>query len=82
MRKSLALILILPLLLMGCATGRTVLVQAICPRLPDLEQLPAAQVPSFTDRMQLFLQGSLEKPTAYELTSGSAKLPTIPPAKP
>ena len=68
--------LILLMLLTGCTTAPRVLVQAICPRIPELDQPPAAQVPAFTNRMQSFLQGNLPAPTSYSLTSGSARLPT------
>ena len=70
------------LLLQGCQTAPRVLVQAICPQIPELDQQPAAQVPSFTDRMQSFLQGKLPEQTDYSLTSNSAKLPTIKPERP
>ena len=39
-------------------------VEVICPRLPELEPLdPDVLEPSFTDRMQRLLQGSLPTPT-------------------
>ena len=82
MRKLPALMLILLLPLLGCQTAPRVLVQSICPRLPDLEQAPAAQVPAFGARMASFLAGSLPEPTDYSLTSPSAKLPTAKPKTP
>lgn len=74
------LILLLPLL--GCATAPTAQVLPICPRIPALDQRPAVQEPSFTDRMQHFLQGSLTGPSVYLLTWPNAKLPTSQPEKP
>ena len=76
------LILILPMLLAGCATVPTVLVKAICPRLPELDRAPDALVTSYSDRMQSFLSGKLVEPIDYSLTSGSVKLNTIKPEKP
>jgi len=71
------LILLLPLA--ACQTVPRVLVHSICPRLPDLEQTPAAQVHSFTERMDSFLLGNLLAPTDYSLTSPNARLPTAKP---
>lgn len=82
MRTLHALILILLLPLLGCKTAPTVQLQAICPRIPALDQRPAAQEPSFTNKMQSFLQGNLTEPSAYSLTLTNAKLPTSQPAKP
>lgn len=81
MRTLPALMLTLPLLLLGCKTAPTVQAMPICPRIPALDQTPAAQVPSFSSRMQVFLSGNLPEQTSYSLTSGSAKLPTIAPEK-
>lgn len=79
MRKLLPLILTCLMLLTGCETAPRV--QASCPAIPPLDQLPAAQVPSFTETMRNFLSGSLGKPTGYELTLPNAKLPTVQPEK-
>lgn len=82
MRKLPALMLTLPLLLLGCKTAPTAQVQAVCPRIPELDQTPAAQVPSFTNRMRDFLAGKLTEQSDYSLTLPSAKLPTIKPERP
>ena len=79
MRKLPALMLTCLLLLQGCQTAPRVLVQAVCPRIPPLEQTPAAQVPSFSDKMASFLRGSLQEQTDYSLTLPSARLPMIQP---
>ena len=78
--KSSMLILLLPLL--GCTTAPRVLVQAICPSIPPLDQQPAALEPDFTVRMQSFLLGRLPEGSEYSLNLQSAKLPTAQPAKP
>lgn len=76
------LTLILPMLLAGCATAPSVLVKAICPQIPELDQVPAAQVPSFTDRMQQLLSGKLPEQTDYSLTSPNVKISMPRPEKP
>jgi len=76
------LMLILPMLLAGCAIGPNVLVKAICPRLPELDPVPDALVRSYSNPMQNFLSGNLTEQTDYLLTSGNAKLNTIKPEKP
>ena len=79
MRTLPALMLTLPLLLMGCASAPTVQAVAVCPRIPALDQTPAAQVPDFTGPMRDFLSGKLTGPSAFSLTLPSAKQPTIKP---
>ena len=61
------------MLLTGCATVPNVLVKAVCPRVPALDQLPVALEPNFTDRMQAFLSGNLPEQTNFSLNSGNAK---------
>jgi len=73
MLKLLALTLILLLPLQGCKTALNVQAVAICPRIPALDQQPAAQVPSFTEPTANFLLGKLTGPSASSLTSPSAK---------
>ena len=82
MQKSTALLLIWLTLLTGCASAPRVLVQAICPAIPELDQPPAAQAPAFGPRMQLLLGGKLPEPISYELTSPSARPSTTWPATP
>ena len=67
------------LLLMGCATGPTVRVVEVCPRVPTLElDLPdGALEHDFIGTMQQLLQGSLPLRPSYSLPSGPA-LPTGP----
>jgi hypothetical protein len=77
MRKSLLLISPLLLLLQGCQTAPRVLMQAVCPAIPPLEQ--DAPGPDFTGPMQSFLRGNLPGPTSYELTLPGVKASTTPP---
>ena len=81
MRNYLPLTILLLVLLQGCATAPSgpVVVQAVCPALPPLEQ--AAPEPSFTERMQSFLRGSLPALTGSDYSFPNAKLSTQPPAK-
>lgn len=76
MRKSVVLMLASLSLLASCATAPAVLVKAICPRPPALDQPPAAQEPDFIERMQALLSGKLPAPTDFSLTSPNAKLST------
>ena len=82
MRKSLSLTILSVLLLSGCANAPRVLIQAMCPRVPELQQESAALEPSFTDRMQSFLQGNLPELNDYSLTSNSVRLSTEMSTKP
>ena len=80
MRLSVSLTLILLTLLQGCQTAPRVVVQAICPKLPELEQVnPAVLEQDYTKMIANFLRGSLETPPNYRLDSkpvtGSMKLP-------
>lgn len=68
------------MLLAACAGAPRVLVQAICPKIPALEQDAPGE--SFTVPMANFLRGSLPAPTDYGLTSGSAKTPIKLPVTP
>ena len=81
MRKLLGLLLIVTLLLSGCGTVRPAptVVERVCPRIPPLEQPPAAQEPSFTARMDSFLSGSLPGLSDYSLSSSNAKPGIKPP---
>lgn len=66
MRKSLACLLLLSVLVSSCATAPTE-----CPRLPAKPVL-GQPGPSFLDRTQSFLSGKLPEPISYELTSKPA----------
>ena len=73
MRKSLPLTILSLVLLQGCASAPTVLVKAVCPVLPPLQEIPSdALERSYIGVMESFLQGSLETPINYELTSKPA----------
>ena len=65
-------------ILTGCATGPPVTVLQTCPAPPPLELdlPPDALERSFSERIRLFLSGSLETPTNYDLPSSNVKLPT------
>ena len=80
MRKSLLSTVLSALLLQGCATAPRVIVQAVCPRIPPLEQPSAQLEPTFSDRMLNFSQGKLPEPTSSDYSLPSAKLPTNLPA--
>lgn len=80
MLKLRNLALILPVLLAACQTAPRVLVQAVCPAIPALEQ--DAPGPAFGDRMENFLRGNLPEQTDYGLTSGSASKPIKLPVTP
>ena len=82
MRKSLPLTILWLLLLQGCASGQRVIVQAVCPAIPPLEQPSALLEPTFSDRMESFLRGKVPEPTHSVFALPNAKLPTVPPAKP
>lgn len=82
MRKLLLLTLLWPLLLQGCATAPRVILQAVCPSIPPLDQPPAQQEPTFSDRMGNFLSGKVPEPIGYDYSLSSAKPDTLPPAKP
>ena len=79
MHKLNGLILTLLLLLSGCGSAPRAQVAPICPRIPALDQVQAAQVPSFTEATANFLRGNLTGHSAFLLTLPSAKLPTIKP---
>jgi hypothetical protein len=74
------LLLTMPLLLTACATGPSAPPMVVCPWVPalELDLPPDALARSFTERMQRWLSGSLETPTAYELPSGNVRLNTMP----
>ncbi len=82
MRKCLVYLLLLPVLLQGCQTAPRVIVQAVCPAIPPLEQPPALQEPTFSDKMASFLSGKVPEPINSDYSLPSAKLPTTQPAKP
>lgn len=69
--KPALLLLLLPALLASCATAPNVQPVVQCPRVEPVKW--PAQVPSFTDRMQLFLSGKVPQPISYELTLPTAK---------
>lgn len=78
--RRLASMLCFVMLLSGCATGPSVQVIQQVPTLPPLSDLPeAAQGPTFTERMQRFLSGSLETRMLFVPPSSSAERPTVPP---
>lgn len=79
MPKSPNFLVICLLLLTGCATAPRVLVQAICPTIPDLGQ-PAAPEPDYSAQMRNFLRGVLPSETPSPFSLGNAKLLTVPPA--
>ena len=66
------------LLLTGCATGRSVQILEVCPRVPvlELELEEGALERSFTERMLLWLSGSLETQTGLGL-----RLPLVSPTQ-
>lgn len=80
MNRSTALLLTMPLLLAACATGPSAPPMVVCPRVPALvlDLPPDALARTFTERMRLWLSGSLETPTGYELPSGNVRLNTMP----
>lgn len=82
MRKSPPSIILLLVLLQGCASAPRVVMQAICPAIPPLDQPAAELEPDFTERMANFLQGKLpeQKPSPYDLPN--AKLSTVQPVLP
>ena len=82
MRKYLVSLLLLPVLLQGCQTAPRVIVQAVCPAIPPLEQPPALLEPTFSDRIANFLSGKLPEPTGLDLSWPTAKLPMAQPVKP
>ena len=82
MRELLPLTLLWLLLLQGCQTAPRVIVQAVCPAIPPLEQPPALLEPTFSDRMESFLRGKVPEPTPSDFALPNAKLPTSQPAKP
>lgn len=76
MRKLLSLTLTLLLLLQGCQTAPRVVMQAVCPAIPSLDQTPAEQVPDFSERIACFLQGKLPEQCESEQTLPSASAST------
>ena len=72
--KSIAFAVSTVLLLTACATGPTVRVVEVCPRVPTLElDLPdGALEHDFIGTMQQLLQGSLPLRPSYSLPSGPA----------
>lgn len=63
MRKSLLLMSTLGLLLQGCASVPNVLVAAVCPRLPALEQVSQDVLErDYMGEMASFLRGTLVTP--------------------
>ena len=82
MRKCLVYLLLLPALLQGCQTAPRVIVQAVCPAIPPLEQPSALLEPTYSDRMASFLSGRVPGPISSDYSLPSAKLPTLQPAKP
>ena len=76
------LLLLLPVLLQGCQTAPRAIVQAVCPSIPPLEQKPALQEPTFSDRIASFLQGKLPELINYDFSLSNAKLPITQPEKP
>ena len=76
--KRIVWLLLISLILSGCATVPPVTVLQNCPVPPPLELdlPPGALERSFSERMRAFLSGSLGMPTSYDLPLGSAKLPT------
>ena len=64
------LLLLLPVLLQGCQTAPRVLVQAICPSIPEMQELPSDVLEKdYIARMQLFLSGKLPTQEDYALPS-------------
>src|ERR1035437_4651836 len=68
--------LLLPALLLGCAAAPRVIVQAVCPAIPLLEQPSALLEPTFSDKIQSFLSGRLDELTSSDYSLPSVKLPT------
>lgn len=78
--KKLALLLCSVTLLTACKTAPTVQVTQVCPRLPEIEMLPAAALePSFSERTLSFFDGKVPEPTPFDYTLQPAKLPTAKP---
>jgi hypothetical protein len=73
--------MIMLLSLTACTSVPTVQpkVLQVCPKVPmlELDLPPGVLEHSFTNRMQLFLQGKLLEPISYELRSTPASKPTI-----
>ena len=74
-RKSSQALALRSRIVLGCASAPRVLVQAICPRIPEREQ--AAPEPSFIAPMESFLQGNLPEPSASASNSKAVR-PTTP----
>jgi hypothetical protein len=78
MRKTALLAVILPLLLLGCATAPSgpPTVLTVCPRIPALQPLDpetaAALERDYSETIQQFLSGLLPTPTDFGLRSGPA----------
>lgn len=78
-----SLTLISSLLLTGCVTAPNVQVIPVCPRLPEMEKLPAAALErDYSALIANFLRGSLETQISYELTSKPVTTATTQPVKP
>jgi hypothetical protein len=75
------LMLVIPLCLTACSTVPTAQRVVECPRLPAMEKTVVPEK-SFTERMGLFLSGSLEKQTNSEPVSNNATVNTKPLEKP
>ena len=82
MLKFRYLIPVLLVQLQACATVPAVIVQAVCPAIPPLEQQPALLEPTYSDKMASFLSGRLPGQTVYDYSLPSAKISTTPPVKP
>ena len=75
MFKLTSLLLIWLMLLTGCETAPRVVVKAVCPQIPELDEV--AIPPSYLLRMQEILSSSPEKPINYGLVSPPVK-PSTP----
>jgi hypothetical protein len=65
--------------LIGCKTVPTVQAATTCPRLPELEQVPAAALErNYSNEMANFLQGLLPTPTGSGLGLRPVKPLTAP----
>ena len=71
MRKLTSLLLTSLTLLTGCATAPAVVVKAVCPQIPALDEVVIP--PPFLEKMQQWLSTSQPMQTSYELLSPNAK---------
>lgn len=81
MRKYLVCLLLLLALLQGCQTAPRVIVQAVCPAIPALDQPSALLEPTFSDKIALFLSGKVPELTGSDFSLPSARLSTTQPAR-